>query len=83
MDIRKALDYTSDLESTLNETFGCLDCRVDILPCEEGCAVWLVISKPGLPDIEYLCSLKDGSWATTDDSIAVDKIIYDWVAEYM
>jgi len=83
MDIRNALDYISDLESTLNEVFGCSDIRVDILPCDTDDCVWLVISKPTLPDIEYLCSMTDGSWSTLEQSVALNQVVYDWVAEYM
>lgn len=82
MDIRKALNHTKTLEMLLNAAFGCHDCTVEVIPCDDD-HTWIIIRKPGLPDIDYLCNLLDGSWTTMDESVVVEKIVYDWVAEYM
>lgn len=82
MDIRKAFDHLSDLESSLNEVMGCKDCKVTLIPCDDE-NIWLNIRKSGLPDIDYLCNLVYGTWLTNDESIVVDEIVYDWVAQHM
>lgn len=82
MNICKAFAYISELESTLNEVFGCNDCKVTLIPCDDE-NIWLNIRKPGLDDIDYLCNFVHGTWLTNDESIVIDEVIYEWVSDHM